>query len=145
MSEGGSIKLSMSNAWRYEKNIFASYVFIVIYSITTAPTPVYNLSKSSDEPYLGDSYEIQCTAYTDEMINPNNVTVSWTGPNGTITNDSRLTITPTISNGTSHNSTLQFSNLSENDEGEYICNLVMFGTELSGSESIVLSGKSMQL
>ena len=79
------------------------------------------------------------------MINPNNVTVSLTGPNGTITNDNRLTITPTISNGTSHTSTLQFSYLSENDEGEYSCNLVMFGTKLSGSESIKLSGKSMQL
>ena len=90
---------------------------------------------SSDSSSLGYSYEIQCTAYTDEMINPNNVTVSWTGPNGTITNDNRLTITPTISNGTSHTSTLQFSYLSENDEGEYSCNLVIFGTLLSGSES----------
>ena len=103
------------------------------------------MSKSSDESYLGDSYEIWCTAYTDEWINPNNVTVTWTGPNGTITNDNRLTITPTISTGTSHNSTLQFSYLNENDKGEYSCNLVMFGIELSGSESIELSGKSMQL
>ena len=103
------------------------------------------MSKSSDKPSLSDSYKIQCTAYTDEMINPNNVTVSWTGPNGTITNDNRLTITPTISNGTSHNSTLHFLYLSENDKGEYSCNLVMFGIELSGSNSIELSGKSMQL
>ena len=79
---------------------------------------------------MGDSYEIQCTAYTDEMINPNNVTVSWTGPNGTITNDSRLTITPTISNGTSHTSTLQFSYFSEDDESEYNCSLVVFGIKL---------------
>ena len=90
---------------------------------------------SSDSSSLGYIYEIQCTAYTDEMINPNNVTVSWTGPNGTITNGNRLTITPTISNGTSHTSTLQFSNLTENDEGEYSCNLMIFGTLLSGSES----------
>ena len=103
------------------------------------------MSKSSDKSYLGDSYEIWCTAYTDEWINPNNFTVSCTGPNGTITNDNRLTITPTISTGTSHNSTLQFSYLNENDKGEYSCNLVMFGIELSGSESIELSGKSMQL
>ena len=103
-----------------------------------APTAIYDLSKSSDKPSLGVSYEIHCTAYTDEMINPNNATLSWTGPNGTITNDSRLIITPTISNGTSHASTLQFSYLSESDEGEYSCNLVMFGTELSGSESFEL-------
>ena len=90
---------------------------------------------SFDNSSLGYSYEIQCTAYTDGMINPNNVTVSWTGPNGVITNDSRLTITPTISNGTSHTNTLQFSFFSESDEGEYSCNLVMFGILLSGSES----------
>ena len=103
------------------------------------------MSKSSDEPSWGDSYKIQCTAYTDEMINPNNVTVSWTGPNGTITNDNRLTITPTISNGTSHNSSLQFSYLLENDEGEYSCNLVIFGTLLSGSKSVNLGNFSGEL
>jgi len=82
------------------------------------PTPVYDVSESSADLSWGDSYQIQCTAYTDEMINPNNVTVSWTGPNGTITNDSRLTITPTSSNSTCHTSTLQFSYLSADDEGD---------------------------
>ena len=106
-------------------------------SVLTAPSPYYDLKTSSDNPSLGDRYGIQCTAYTDEMINPNNVTVSWTGPNGTITNNSRLTIASTISNGTSYTSTLQFSYLSEDDEGEYNCSLVVFGTELK-SESIVL-------
>jgi len=101
------------------------------------PTPHYDIANSFDNPSLGDSYQIQCTAYTDEMINPNSVTVSWTGPNGTITNDSRLTITPTSSNGISHTGTLQFSYLSEDDEGEYNCSLVMFGINLI-SESTVL-------
>jgi len=109
-----------------------------VLSVFTALSPIYDLKTLSDNPSLGDSYQIQCTAYTDEMVNPNNVTVNWIGPYGTITNDSRLTITPTSSNGTSHTSTLQFSYLSENDEGDYNCSLVMFGTELSGSESIDL-------
>jgi len=93
------------------------------------------IEQSSDNTSLGDSYQIQCTAYTDEMVNPNNVTVSWTGPNDTITNDSRLTITPTSSNGTSHTSTLQFSYLSKDDEGDYSCSLVMLGAELNESKS----------
>ena len=108
-----------------------------VFHCYAAPTPYYDITNSSANPSLGDSYEIQCTAYTDEMINPNNVTVNWTGPNATITNNSRLTITPTTSDGTSHTSTLQFSYLSEDDEGEYNCSLVVFGINLK-SESFVL-------
>jgi len=107
-----------------------NYVALYILALAVA----YDLPEASpDNLLLGDSYEIQCTAYTDEVI-LNNVTVSWTGPNGTITNDSRLTITPTISNGTSHTSTLHFLYLSETDEGEYSCGLVIFETELNRSK-----------
>ena len=102
--------------------------------IFVALAVAYDLPETSN-PLLGDSYEIQCRACTDEVVNPNNVTVSWTGPNGTITNDSRLTIIPTVSNGTSHTSTLHFLYLSETDEGEYSCGLVIFEIELNRSNS----------
>ena len=87
---------------------------------------------------VGDSKEILCVIGTDKGVNPLAVNITWTGPNGTtITNDRRLTITPTVSNGTNHISTLQFSYLSENDEGLYECNGAVL--DLNETESFSLS------
>ena len=44
-----------------------------------------------------------------------------------ITNDNRLIITPTVSNGTNHICTSQFSWLSEDDEGWYECSTSVIG------------------
>ena len=94
-----------------------------------------SFNETIKQGYIGEVYEIQCLANS-EGTNSSVVSVSWTGPNGTtITNDSRLTITPTVSNGTNHVSTLQFSYLSEGDEGSYKCYVEMdiLGTNESKS------------
>jgi len=78
---------------------------------------------------VGSPLKIFCTVNTVNITNSDDVTISWTGPNGVITNDSRLTITQTVSNGTNHISTLQFSYLSEDDEGLYECNTTVLGYE----------------
>jgi len=83
--------------------------------------------------------EIYCTIDTPDIKNSDDVTISWTGPNGAITNDSRLTITPTVSNGTNHISTLKFSYLSEDDEGLYECNTTVLGFEENKTASIELT------
>ena len=81
---------------------------------------------SSENVHVGNYKEMHCIADITERINPLAVNITWTGPNGAITNDNRLTITPTVSNGTKHISTLQFSYLSEDDEGLYECNVAVF-------------------
>ena len=86
---------------------------------------------------VGDSKEIQCVIGTDKGVNPSAVNITWNGPTGPITNNSRLTITPTVSNGTNHISTLQFSYLSEDDEGLYECNGAVL--DLNETESFSLS------
>ena len=48
-----------------------------------------------------------------------------------ITNDSRVTISPTISSGNNYTSSLQFTYLMEGDEGNYTCNVMILGTNLS--------------
>ena len=80
---------------------------------------------SSEYVNVGHSKEIHCIANTSERVNPLAVSITWIGPNGPITNNSRLFITPTVSNGTNHISTLQFSYLSEDDEGLYECNVTV--------------------
>jgi len=67
------------------------------------------------------------------------VMISWMGPGGdTITNDSRVTISPTRGSSSSLNytSTLKFVHLMEGDEGIYFCNVVILETIASNSVEI---------
>ena len=83
--------------------------------------------------------EICCSVNTADITNSDDVTISWTGPIGTtITNDSRLTITPTVSNGTNHISTLNFLYLSEDDEGLYECSTSVLGYDENKTASVEL-------
>jgi len=60
------------------------------------------------------------------------------GPGGdTITNDSRVIISPTSSSGNNYTSSIQFTYLVEGDNGTYTCNVMILAT--SESESIMLA------
>ena len=86
---------------------------------------------------VGSPQDIQCTVGTVDGVQPHLVLISWTGPRGdTITNDSRVTISPTTSSGNDYISTLQFAYLMEGDEGMYTCNVMIL--ETSASDSVVL-------
>ena len=78
---------------------------------------------------VGHPQKIRCLVDTPDITNPDNVNISWTGPNGAIGNTGRLRITPTFSNGTNHISTLEFLQLNEDDEGLYKCNTTVLGYE----------------
>ena len=78
---------------------------------------------------VGHPQKIRCLVDTPDITNPDNVNISWTGPNGAIGNTGRLRINPTFSNGTNHISTLEFSELNEDDEGLYKCNTTVLGYE----------------
>ena len=73
-----------------------------------------------------------------ECVELSLVMISWMGPGGeSITNDSRLTISPTTSSGNNYTSSLQFTHLMEGDEGMYTCNVMIL--ETIGSQSTELS------
>ena len=81
---------------------------------------------------VGEPYSIQCSIYTSEKMNSSIITTDWIGPDGSITNDSRTTIYPAVSNnGIIHNSTLQFLYLRQNDTGPFTCNVTILNTTLS--------------
>lgn len=81
---------------------------------------------------VGESYSIRCSIYTSERMNSSIITTDWIGPDGSIANDSRITIYPTVSNdGIIHNSTLQFLYLHQNDSGSFTCNMAILNTTLS--------------
>ena len=65
---------------------------------------------------IGKPHEVNCTLNTGQAVNSSDVSISWTGPNGVITNEgSRISVIPTNSNGYIHTSTLRFSYISEED------------------------------
>ena len=92
---------------------------------------------------MGDPYEIQCKVYTDQIVNSDIVDITWIGPdNDTIVADGRLSVI-TNSTGHNHTSTLQFSYLSEDDEGLFICHVTILSNFDSGS--IEIKGMSSKL
>ena len=85
---------------------------------------------------MGSPQVINCTVSTVSGVESSLVMVSWMGPEGVITNDSRVTISPTSSSGNTYTSSLQFTYLMEGDEGTYTCNVMIL--ETSGSQSVEL-------
>ena len=85
---------------------------------------------------MGSPQVINCTVSTVSGVESSLVMISWMGPGGVITNDSRVTISPTTSSGNTYTSSLQFTYLMEGDEGTYTCNVMIL--ETSGSKSVEL-------
>ena len=81
---------------------------------------------------VGSPQDIQCIVSTVSGVELSSVMISWMGPGGeSITNDSRVTISPTTSSGNNYTSSLQFTYLMEGDEGMYTCNVMILETESS--------------
>ena len=83
---------------------------------------------------VGSPQDIQCIVNTVSGVELSSVMISWMGPGGeSITNDSRVTISPTTSSGNNYTSNLQFTYLMEGDEGMYTCNVMILETNASHS------------
>ena len=79
---------------------------------------------------VGSPQDIQCIVSTVSGVELSSVMISWMGPGGeSITNDSRVTISPTTSSGNNYTSSLQFTYLMEGDEGIYTCSVGILETK----------------
>ena len=92
---------------------------------------------------VGDSQDVICILASTTGLDPKStVFSSWTGPNGIITDDDRVTINVTLDNNI-YTTILHFDYLSENDEGIYTCNMITSDHTLSLNFSITsLTSKS---
>ena len=100
----------------------------------TVPTPTVSITPSGpiQGAMVGSPQDIQCTVSTVSGVELSSVMISWMGPGGdTITNNSRVTISPTSGNGNNYTSSLQFMYLMEGDEGTYECNVMILETNVS--------------
>ena len=82
---------------------------------------------------VGSPQVINCTVSTISGVKSSSVMISWIGPGGAITNDGRVTFSPTTSSGSNYTSSLQFANLLQEDTGNYRCNVTILDTRVSQS------------
>ena len=67
---------------------------------------------------VGSPQDIQCIVSTVDGVEFSSVMISWIGPGGeSITNDSRVSISPATSSGNNCTSSLHFTYLMERDKG----------------------------
>jgi len=115
--------------------MFLCYVFIS--SIVPPPTVTISPSGPIQGAMVGNPQMIKCRVSTVSGVESSSVMISWMGPGrNTITNDSRVIISPTSSSGNNYTSSIQFTYLMEGDDGTYTCNVMILETD--GSASVVL-------
>ena len=123
-------------------NCVFSIVLLVPYIniITLPPGPIQGAM-------VGSPQDIQCIVSTVSGVELSSVMISWVGPRGeSITNDSRVTISPTTSSSSNYTSSLQFTYLMEEDEGVYTCNVMILETTSSAlSELSNLTSKLLRM
>ena len=106
-------------------------LFLLYYAV---PLPILTILPSTQiqGAMVGSPQDIQYIVSTVSGVELSSVMISWMGPGGeSITNDSRVTISPTTSSGNNYTSSLQFTYLMEGDEGIYTCNVMILETNIS--------------
>jgi len=87
---------------------------------------------------VGSSEIFYCVVYTVSGVELSSVMISWMGPGGkSITNDSRVTISPTTVSGNHFANNIRFTYLMEGDEGIYTCNVKIL--ETNNSDTLLLN------
>lgn len=77
--------------------------------------PSVILASPSTSVFAGDDYTLQC------IVNMENVSIQWIGPNGTISSGDDITIMDTLSSVGQTISILSFSNIATSQTGRYTC------------------------
>jgi len=109
----------------------------------TVPNPTVTILPDSATfgAMVGSPQDIQVIVNTVDGVELSSVMISWMGPRGkSITNDSRVTISPTTSSGNNYTSSLQFTYLMEGDQGIYICNVMILEAIVSSKREMILKG-----
>ena len=89
-------------------------------------------SSPTEGALVGSPQVMQCIVNTVSGVELSSVMIRWMGPGGEfITNDSRVTISPTTFRNNDFISRLHFTYLMEGDEGTYACDVTILKTSRS--------------
>ena len=114
------------------KHEFSSALTIATYVYLSFTVPILVIAISPtgllQEAVVGSNQTIQWTISTVSGVTPNSIIINWIGPNGTLSNNDRIMISSLSisgSNSTNKNfsSSIHFMYLTEEDKGNYICNV----------------------
>ena len=122
------------------------YSLFLLLHTYAVPTPTVTISPSGpiQGAMVGSPQVINCTVSTVSGVKSSSVMISWMEPGGgNITNDNRVTISPTTSSGNTYTSSLQFTYLMEGDEGNYTCNVMIL--DANGSDSVEIQSLTSKL
>ena len=119
------------------------HIYIVIFThLVTIPNVTILPRDTIQGAMVGSPQGIHCIVGTVSGVELSSVMISWMGPGGEpITNDSRVTISPTTSSGNNYTSSLQFTYLMEGDEGMYTCNVMILETSVADIVVIEVTGE----
>ena len=132
----GSVTLDVTGRQLLSNNVLF-YIIPFVYLIVPTPAVVILPSSPIQGAMVGSPQDIQCIVSTVSGVELSSVMIRWMGPGGeSITNDSRVTISPTTSSGNNYTRSLQFTYLVERDEGMYTCNVMIL--EINASHYIDL-------
>ena len=126
--------LSSTNITLDVTGMFLDNKYLTLSILFAVPTPQINILPfgSIVDGVVGSPQEIHCTVSTVSGVELSSVMISWMGPGGdTITDNSRVTISPIISVNNNYISTLEFTYLMEGDEGVYTCDVMILETNAS--------------
>ena len=128
-----------------EYTIVTYMMILICCFLHTVPSPNLTILPSGpiQGAMVGSPQVINCIVSTVSGVESSSVMISWMGPGGgSITSDSRVTISPPTSIGNTYTSSLQFTYLTEGDEGRYTCSVMIL--ETSESESVELMPEGQQ-
>ena len=84
---------------------------------------------------LGNSQDVICLLMETSGLDPNSVISTWSGPNGVVSVDDRITINTTVDDN-SFITILHFDYLFEGDEGAYTCSVTTSDHSVSISTNL---------
>ena len=111
------------------------YIATNVNALHTVPTPTVTILPSGpiQGAMVGSPQVISCTVSTVSGVESSSVMINWMGPEGggSVLNDDRVIINPTTSSDNTYTSSLQFTYLTERDNGTYTCNVMILETSRS--------------
>ena len=135
-----SVTLDVTGLYAVICETDVTLIFCVVPTAEVSTVPFNSIQGA----IVGSPQEIHCTVSTVSGVELNSVMISWIGPGGdTITNSSRVTISKTTSIRNYFISTLEFTYLTEEDEGIYTCNVMIL--ETNGSDYITIQNLTGKL
>ena len=104
-------------------------------------TAVVVLVRAQGVARTGQMYQLTCTVTKDNSMSDTPI-ISWIFSGERITsNESGITLIPTVTNDTTSVSRLQFEPVAVMHEGDYICQAVVGTTNISYTYSVAIESK----